>query len=655
MRSENTACPPILGSANELVCVNGVWRQAKQDSSVDYSDGREEESILRETLEGAADLSWNSAEFGPPYPSWAQEYHLSPLRANLLRGLSLPEGIRVLEVGAGCGAVTRFLGDQGFQVDAVEGGTSRAALARARCAGLDNVRIISADFHQLHLPKEGYDLVLFVGVLEYAQRFAPGGLSSRDAVIRMLANATTALAPDGKIIIAIENRLGAKYLAGWPEDHLGTSWSGVAGYPAGAAARSGIRTFDQAEWESIFGQLDLQHRSFFPLPDYKLPEAFVSDRGYLAPGANAIWGRYVSVNRTPASPPSTPARFQQNALYRAGLLPSCADSFGIVASRSDKSLEGVMPHDWIVFGVKSGAADKGLCIEDGSSAAGRFPASSPDDPSITLPQGEPIYQYWLRCAVTGVNEEDLSKVLAGHLAIAARSGLRVPGWCLLVNETGGLVPQPFPWPSGCDSAPAADDRSWEESVLDGFFEFAAADLEFNVRIGPWDAPGGLKQQILQRLSDPPASLADPGKKDSFAAIYWAAGTAFSEEQKSTVQLSGKGKEILTFLLPRSVRSDMLLRFDPLDHDMGGNSVTVKLESMRLYPADDSVGVDLMPVFKNDGASSCNQLQIRPSESGVIFAITGNDPWVVVDPASLGMSPDLSLVKVEAHLDWGSKD
>lgn len=655
MRSKNTARSPILGSANELVCVNGIWRQAKQDSSVDYSDGQEEESILRETLEGAADLSWNSAEFGPPYSSWAQEYHLSPLRANVLRGLRLPEGIRVLEVGAGCGAVTRFLGDQGFQVDAVEGSTSRAALARARCADLDNVRIISADFHQLHLPDEGYDLVLFVGVLEYAERFASGGLSSRGAVIRMLTNATTALAPDGKIIIAIENRLGAKYLAGWPEDHLGTSWSGVAGYPAGAAAKSGIRTFDQAEWESIFGELDLEHRSFFPLPDYKLPEAFVSDRGHLAPGANSIWGRYVSVNRTPASPPSTPARFQQNALYRAGLLPSCADSFGIVAARSDESLEGLMPHDWIVFGAKSGLVDKGICIEAGSSALGRFPARSSDDSSITLPQGEPIYQYWLRCAVTGVNKEDLSKVLAGHLGIAARSGLRVPGWCLLVNETGGLVPQPFPWPSGCDSAPATDDRSWEESVLDGFFEFAAADLEFNVGIGPWDAPGGLKQQILQRLSDPPASLADPAKKDSFAAIYWAVGTEFSEEQKSTVQLSQKGKEILTFLLPRSVRSDMLLRFDPLDHDIGGNRVTVKLESMRLYPADDSLGVDLMPVFKNDGASSYNQLQIRPSESGVIFAIAGNDPWVVVDPASLGMPRDLTLVKVEAHLDWGSKD
>ena len=100
---------------------------------------------------------------------------------------------------------------------------------------------------------------------------------------------------------------------------------------------------------------------------------------------------------------------------------------------------------------------------------------------------------------------------------------------------------------------------------------------------------------------------------------------------------------------------MLLRFDPLDHNIGGSSITVKLESMRLYPAHDSVGVDLMPVFKNDDASVYNQMQIRPSESGVIFAIAGNDPWVVVDPASLGMPPDLSLEKVEAHLDWGSKD
>ena len=75
--------------------------------------------------------------------------------------------------------------------------------------------------------------------------------------------------------------------------------------------------FDKTEWNDIFRELQLKHRSFFPLPDYKLPEAFISEDGHDAPGASAIYGRYVSVNRTPAPKSLAPARLQQNALYRA--------------------------------------------------------------------------------------------------------------------------------------------------------------------------------------------------------------------------------------------------------------------------------------------------------------------------------------------------
>ena len=37
------------------------------------------------------------------------------------------------------------------------------------------------------------------------------------------------LTPGGRIVIAIENRLGLKYLAGCAEDHLGTYFSGIQG------------------------------------------------------------------------------------------------------------------------------------------------------------------------------------------------------------------------------------------------------------------------------------------------------------------------------------------------------------------------------------------------------------------------------------------
>ena len=658
MHSENTLCPPILGTTNELTCVDGVWRQASQASGIDYSDGQNEESILYETLAQAKNLAWNSPEFAGPYCSWAQEYHLSPLRANLLRGLRLPEAGCVLEVGAGCGAVTRFLGDQGFRVDAVEGSVKRANLARARCTGLDNVSIISADFHGLQYPKESYDLVLFIGVLEYAQRFAPDGLSSREAVIRMLTRAMQALSADGKIIIAIENRLGAKYLSGWPEDHLGTSWSGVAGYPAGSAAEAGIRTFDKSEWEGIFRELQLKHRSFYLLPDYKLPKAFIREGGDDAPGANAIYGRYVSVNRTPAPLPSGPARFQQNALYRAGLLSSCADSFGIVVARSDEELEGLMPHDWIIFGAGAGAGagsmEKDLCIKSGANSPTAFTSPNPNDRSITLPQGEPLFQHWLKRAASGTSQEEFSKLLAGHLRRAVQAGLRVPGWGLMASETGELMSEIFPWPSECDLPVATDNRLWAASVLDGFFEFAKTDLESVVDLESWEGLGVLKQQVLERLRDPSVDSAS-GERNCFATIYWASGEAFSEEQKSAHPSSCQGREVLTFSLPKSVRADMRLRFDPSDHDAGAKAATVKLESMLLFETQVSSGVDLVPIFKSAGVDACNQLEIKPAEDGVILIIQGNDPWVVIDLAQLGLPSHLSLERVEAHLDWGSQD
>ena len=652
MRSENTARLPMLGTSNELVCVDGVWRQASQASGIDYSDGHEEESILYETLAEANNLAWNSPEFAGPYRSWAQEYHLSPLRANLLRGVRLPEAGRVLEVGAGCGAVTRFLGDHGFSVDAVEGSASRARLAYARCTGLDNVSIISADFHRLQYPKQSYDLVLFIGVLEYAQRFAPDGLSSREAVIRMLTQATQALSADGKIIIAIENRLGAKYLSGWPEDHLGMPWSGVAGYPTGSPADAGIRTFDKLEWDAIFRELQLKHRCFFPLPDYKLPEAFISEDGHDAPGASAIYGRYVSVNRTLAPAALTPARFQQNALYRAGLLSSCADSFGIVVSRSDEGLHGLMPHDWIVFGASAGPTDMGLCIKSGASTASTFTPFSENDQPISLPQGEPLYQYWLKCAVSGATQDEFSKLVAGHLRLGVQTGIRPPGWCLMANEAGELVSEIFPWPSECGLPGATDNRLWAASVLDGFFDFAQSDIESLANLGSWEGVTDLKQQILHGLTNSSAdAVAFLGNRE--AAIYWASGEVFSEERKSVHRSFGQGKEILTFSLPKSVRADMRLRFDPSDQDTGSKTATVKLESMLLFEAQDSSGVDLMPVLKRAGVDACNQLEIKPAEDGVILIIQGNDPWVVIDLVPLGLPSHLSLERVEAHLYWGS--
>jgi len=63
-------------------------------------------------------------------------YHVTPFRSALVRSLELPESARVLEVGCGGGALTRYLGERGFQVTALETSETLAECCRLRCRDL---------------------------------------------------------------------------------------------------------------------------------------------------------------------------------------------------------------------------------------------------------------------------------------------------------------------------------------------------------------------------------------------------------------------------------------------------------------------------------------------------------------------------------------
>ena len=140
-------------------------------SEFTYSDGIEVEQRLLDAVTHAADRSTFSAELARSIVDWPSEYHLSRRRHCLLRPLNIPSGSRVLELGCGCGAITRYLGEMGAQVLAVEGSLMRARIAAQRSRDLPSVRVVVDDL--LHFETdEQFDYVLLIGVLEYAARFA---------------------------------------------------------------------------------------------------------------------------------------------------------------------------------------------------------------------------------------------------------------------------------------------------------------------------------------------------------------------------------------------------------------------------------------------------------------------------------------------------
>jgi hypothetical protein len=312
----------------------GVRRPPSAGAQAGYLDGAE--GALLDALAGVGDRGTGSAELEPLMSDWASTYHLTPYRTTLFDavGLHAAGDARVLELGAGCGAITRWLGEHCGEVHAVEGGPARAAVARARTADQDNVEVYSANFCELD-ETGSFDLVTLIGVLEYAHLYHPRHRGDvRRAAQDTLALAHDALADDGALVLAIENRLGLKYLNGAREDHSGRHFEGIEGYARTDAAV----TFSRRELEGMlhaagFGDVAL----LVPFPDYKLAHTIVNPDGardedhlhnWLAGPAPDRGGERIPLHFSET--------LAQRELATAGLLAELANSFLVIAYRGDR-------------------------------------------------------------------------------------------------------------------------------------------------------------------------------------------------------------------------------------------------------------------------------------------------------------------------------
>lgn len=246
---------PLRGTG--LRTGEGWIRVSEADGA--YYDGIEE--TLTEVFRSESDLRSTSTALSQHAEGAAQAFQLDADRANIVRGLAIPEDAVVLEIGAGLGAVTRYLGERAAVVDAVEPAVARARAARARTADLPGVEVFVAE-HVDVPPVPTYDVIVVVGVLEYV------GAGSADAepYVSFLRHLGRCLKPGGTLALAIENKLGVKYLVGAPEDHTDVVFDGIEGYPSGAS----VRTFSRSELEDLFVAADLTPTTLVAFPDYKL-------------------------------------------------------------------------------------------------------------------------------------------------------------------------------------------------------------------------------------------------------------------------------------------------------------------------------------------------------------------------------------------------
>jgi len=256
--------PAFLGRF-QVDNLTSVYVPSGSISQLSYADGGEKRIL--DILRTANDISSGSSELLLHVNDFISRYHLSPERQNLLWPLRERLKGRVLEVGAGCGALSRFLGEQGADLYALEGSLERASVCRERCRDLPNVKVLSANLSDI--PAEPFfDVVVLAGVLEYSRIYFGG----ESGPAKLLVKCREMLRPNGVLVLAIENQLGLKYFAGAFEDHLGVPFLGLQDQ---YAANTQV-TFGKWELEGLLLACGFRNREFlYPFPDYKFPRAVV--------------------------------------------------------------------------------------------------------------------------------------------------------------------------------------------------------------------------------------------------------------------------------------------------------------------------------------------------------------------------------------------
>ena len=234
-----------------------------------YSDGAIEDEMLSIARDYAPE------EFNrviAERESWPILYHFSHIRENILSWVPFKGDEKVLEVGAGCGAVTGALCRNAGEVTSIDLSMKRSRINAYRHRDQENLKILVGNFQEIEKNlTEKYDYITLIGVFEYGEAY----IQSEDPYVDFLKIISRHLKPDGKIILAIENRLGLKYWAGCTEDHFGTLFEGLEGYPR----TNGVKTFTRKEFRQILKQAgDLKASWYYPFPDYKFPMTVYSEK-----------------------------------------------------------------------------------------------------------------------------------------------------------------------------------------------------------------------------------------------------------------------------------------------------------------------------------------------------------------------------------------
>ena len=154
-----------------------------------YSDGPVEDEMLQ-VARDFPEEEYNQVIASRK--SWPLLYHFSHIRQNIIRWY--PLGGKILEVGAGCGAITSALADVAQEVTCIDLSRKRSLVNAWRNKRRKNIKIHVGNFQDIERTLDtDYDYITLIGVFEYSE----GYIGTAEPYVQMLRTIAGHLAPGG--------------------------------------------------------------------------------------------------------------------------------------------------------------------------------------------------------------------------------------------------------------------------------------------------------------------------------------------------------------------------------------------------------------------------------------------------------------------------
>lgn len=613
-----------------------VWVRS-DFGGIAYSDGDSSETELAKIIREASDVSVLSDELPQYCTDWAKLYHLSAVRGNILRPFEHLLKGRVLEIGAGCGAISRYLGECGAELLCLEGSPRRAAIAASRTRDLDNVTVLAERFDDFKVDVQ-FDAVTLIGVLEYASMFS----NAENPALAMLKRIRQLLKPDGHLFIAIENQLGLKYFAGAPEDHVGIAMYGIEGrYQHGQP-----KTFGKVELERLLASAGFEASDFMaPSPDYKLPNSIITEAGFQCDAFDAAALAWQNVKKDPQLPESTTFNLEKawQVVFNNRLGMDLANSFLIKAAckKNDSQKDDILAYHYSI-GRKTRyckeslfvMTDDGIQVEYKQLASSATPSENEDSSAFkyVLPRIDayaagkvlsldfldsaahhdwsidsfaPFIKTYLDCLATLLKQDgadvdlrSVGSVLPGHYidAVPQNIVLRPDGTPQLIDvewemiggvELGHLMMRALLLLMAAANPfyPSAASFSRQEFTI-GLLASAGLDISREDCERYIALEAAFQEKVTGKKADrfldwaPEALIHKLGSTQStskFATLYISDAHGNFSEQSALRHEVSDGPQRLQFALPSPLAASTVFRFDPVDQRQG-----FSIESIKVY-------------------------------------------------------------------------